>query len=107
MAEHGDARVEAALRDLGRRLELPSLRHVAATVRARLTAAPTTAGRARWLPRLAAAIAAAPLALVVAAAASAEVRTAIGNVLRFAVVDVRQEPGPRPSGRGLLPRERP
>jgi len=106
VAEHDDPRLEAALRDLAQRLKVPAPPDVTASVRARLVASPARAYRARWLPRLAIAAGAALFAVAVAATASPEVRAAIVNLLRFAGVEVRQEPGPTPTGHGVLPGER-
>ena len=109
MADHDtarDAALEAALRDLGRRLDVPpppDVTDVTAAVRARLAAPPPTAGRRRRLRRAVAAVAAMVLAFAAVTAASPAVRAALVDLLRFAGVEIRQEPGPPVSGTGELP----
>lgn len=108
MAEH--PALEDELRELGLRLHaapVPDPAGVAGAVRARLES--PHAARARALPRLRWLATAAVVALVAILAGTPAGRAAVVEVLRFAGVEVRHEPGPAsgfgatPSGPGLLP----
>lgn len=113
MADPRDTRPEAGLetglRELGRHLDLPPAPDVTAAVRAQLEETP--ADRRPGVPRLTGRVrlrhlATAAVALLVAVAVGTPVgRTAVVEVLRFAGVTVRQEPGPTPTGPGMLPDE--
>lgn len=104
MAEH--PRLEDELRDLGRHLRLtqpPDAGDVARTVRARVESGATTSVRTflrgRWLAAAAVVVLAAVLAGTPAG------RAAVVEVLRFAGVEVRREPGPAPTGHTAMPGE--
>ena len=94
-----DDRLETVLRDVGRRLDVPPPRDMAATVRARIEARP--ARRRIRIRRTYRVIATACAVLIVAtstaAAASPQVRAAVVSVLRFAGVEVHRGSGPVPS----------
>ena len=108
--------VEAELRDLGRELHVPPAADVTRAVRQRLEQAPAArrqraaprTGTARlWRPawRTAAVIAAVLAVLLIA---TPQGRALITHVLRFAGIELRQEPGPAlsPGSRASLPGER-
>ncbi|MQA85498.1 MAG: hypothetical protein GEV03_12930 [Streptosporangiales bacterium] len=112
MADPLDTGLEAELRELGRRLDVPPAPDVADAVRAQLAGpeddAPATPRRPltrRPRPRHLAAAAVVLLAAVVVGTPMG--RAAVVEVLRFAGVEVRQEPRPtpRPTGPGMLPGE--
>ena len=107
---------EAGLRDLGRELDVPPAADVSRAVRQRLEQAPAPRRRlrapaarrpARWRPAWRAAVVIAAV-LAVVLIATPQGRAVIAHVLRFAGIEVRQEPGPVPSprARGSLPGER-
>jgi hypothetical protein len=88
-----DERVEAALRELGGRLEMPAApTNLATTVLARLDEPAPRA--ARLVPRLVAAALALLLALAVAMAVSPTVRAAVFHFLRIGGVEVHYEKPP-------------
>ena len=106
--------VESELRALGRELEVPPAGDLIAAVRQRLEEQPD---RRRQVPavrtgafrrlawRAALAVVAAFLVILIA---TPQGRAVISHVLRFAGVELRQEPGPvRSLGSGVLPGERP
>jgi hypothetical protein len=108
--------VEAELRDLGRKLDVPPAASPAAAVRQRLEgpAAPRRRGvpwgkgaAGWWRPAWRAAL----VVLAVLAAllvATPQGRAVVTHVLRFAGIELQQEPGPAPSPRSsaALPGER-
>jgi len=108
--------VEAELRELGRELDVPPAASLTAAVRQRLEApaarrrrmAPWgTGAAARWRPAWRAAL----VVLAVLAAllvATPQGRAVVTHVLRFAGIELQQEPGPAPSPRSsaALPGER-
>lgn len=103
MTDPHDARLAAALRDLGERLDVPPAPDVRAAVLARLDATP----RPRpMIPRWATVAAALVLAFAVAVTVSPAVRATVTDLLRFAGIELRDEPGPALRGEGLLPGER-
>jgi hypothetical protein len=106
--------VESELRALGRELEVPPAGDLTAAVRQRLEG---PADRRRRVPavrtgalrglawRVALAVVAAFLVILIA---TPQGRAVISHVLRFAGVELRQEPAPvRSPGSGVLPGERP
>ena len=106
--------VESELRALGRELEVPPAGDLTAAVRQRLEG---PADRRRRVPavrtgalrglawRVALAVVAAFLVILIA---TPQGRAVVSHVLRFAGVELRQEPGPvRSHGSGVLPGERP
>ncbi|MGH3318935.1 MAG: hypothetical protein ACRDN9_01935 [Streptosporangiaceae bacterium] len=96
---HGDRlRLDADLRELGHRLDVPPAPDCSRAVRTRLEA-PAHAG---WSRRLAAA-AAVLIVLCVAVAASPEVRASVAELFRFAGVEISTGPAPKPHGAGGLP----
>lgn len=102
------ALVERRLRQLAQRLDVPPAPDVTAAVRRRLAAEPAPGvrrPRSRWVPRLAGVLAVLLLTTAVATAASPVVRAALVDLLRFAGVELRQQPGPTPTGTGSLPGE--
>lgn len=108
MTEDEQALVELRLRQLARRLDVPPAPDVTGAVRDRLAGEPAPGvrrRRSRWVPRLAAVLAALILATAVATAASPVVRAALVDLLRFAGVELRQQPGPTPTGTSSLPGE--
>jgi hypothetical protein len=108
--------VEAELRELGRELDVPPAASPAAAVRQRLEGpavrrphpAPRGTGiLRRWRPAWRAAlIVVAVLAFLLAA--TPQGRAVVAHVLRFAGIELQQEPGPAPSPRSsaALPGER-
>lgn len=92
-----DDRLETALRDVGRHLDVPPPPDTAAAVRARIEAQPTTRKVRRRFRVVAVACAALVVAVSTAAAASPQVRAAVVSVLRFAGIDVHRGSGPVPS----------
>jgi hypothetical protein len=108
--------VEAELRELGRELDVPPAASPAAAVRQRLegpavrrprVAPPGTEILRRWRPawRAALIVVAVLVALLVA---TPQGRAVVTHVLRFAGIELQQEPGPAPSPRSsaALPGER-
>lgn len=93
MAERDDTHLEAALRDLGRSLDVPLAPDVSRAVRSRL-ASPRTSRRTTWFPRVAVAVMVALLAVAVTVTISPGARAAFVELLRFAGVEIRQEPPP-------------
>jgi len=96
-----DARLAAALRELGDRLDVPPAPEVRAAVLARLPARPR-----RAIPRWATVAAALLLAFAAAVTLSPSVRATVTDLLRLAGIELRGEPGPTVRGQGLLPGER-
>jgi hypothetical protein len=106
--------VESELRTLGRELEVPPAGDLTAAVRQRLEGqadrrhhmpAVRTGGFRRLAWRAALAVVAAFLVVLIA---TPQGRAVVGHVLRFAGVELRQEPGPvRSHGSSVLPGERP
>jgi hypothetical protein len=108
--------VEAELRELGRELDVPPAASPAAAVRQRLEAPAAPRRRVvpwgrgavgRWRPAWRAAL----VVLAVLAAllvATPQGRAVVTHVLRFAGIELQQEPGPSPSPRSsaALPGER-
>ena len=92
MTDSDDTRLASALRDLGSRLDVPPPPEVSAAVLARIEAEP--AGGGRYVPRWAVAAVAVILALAAASIASPAVRATVVDVLRFAGIELRTEPGP-------------
>jgi len=99
-----DRRLASALRDLGSRLEVPLSPEVSAAVWARIEAEPALGSR--YVPRWAVAAVAVILALAAASIVSPAVRATVLDVLRFAGVELRSEPGPPARQQSLLPGER-
>jgi len=108
--------VEAELRELGRELDVPPAASPMAAVRQRLEGpgarVPRVAPREtgilrRWRPAWRAALVVAAV-LAVLLAATPQGRAVVTHVLRFAGIELRQEPGPAPSPRSgaALPGER-
>jgi hypothetical protein len=108
--------VEAELRELGRELDVPPAASPAAAVRQRLEGpaarrphpAPRGTGiLRRWRPAWRAALIVAAV-LAVLLAATPQGRAVVTHVLRFAGIELQQEPGPAPSPRSgaSLPGER-
>jgi hypothetical protein len=108
--------VEAELRELGRELDVPPPASPAAAVRQRLEGpavrrphpAPRGTGiLRRWRPAWRAALIVVAV-LAVLLAATPQGRAVVAHVLRFAGVELQQEPGPAPSPRSgaSLPGER-
>jgi hypothetical protein len=108
--------VEAELRELGRELDVPPPASPAAAVRQRLEGpavrrphpAPRRAGiLGRWRPAWRAALIVVAV-LAVLLAATPQGRAVVAHVLRFAGVELQQEPGPAPSPQSgaSLPGER-
>jgi hypothetical protein len=108
--------VEAELRELGRELDVPPAASLTGAVRQRLegpaaqSSQPARRGPGilrRWRPawRAALIVAAVLLALLVA---TPQGRAVVTHVLRFAGIELQQEPGPAPSPRNsaALPGER-
>jgi hypothetical protein len=108
--------VEAELRELGRELDVPPAASLTGAVRQRLegsaaqSSQPARRGPGilrRWRPawRAALIVAAVLLALLVA---TPQGRAVVTHVLRFAGIELQQEPGPAPSPRSAaaLPGER-
>lgn len=86
--------LEAALRDLGTRLDVPESRDLSAAVLARLDERPR---RGRWRPvhRVIAAAVAAALALATAMVVSPTVRAAVYDLLRIGGVEIHEnQPAP-------------
>lgn len=104
MTDSDDTRLASALRDLGSRLDVPPPPEVSAAVRARIEADPVLGGR--YVPRWAVAAVAVILALAAASIVSPAVRATVLDVLRFAGVELRSEPGPPVRQQSLLPGER-
>ncbi|HEV2375346.1 MAG TPA: hypothetical protein VGS19_24700, partial [Streptosporangiaceae bacterium] len=106
--------VESELRALGRELEVPAAGDLTTAVRQRLggqadgprhVPAVRTGAFRRLAWRAALAVVAAFLVILIA---TPQGRAVISHVLRFAGVELRQEPGPvRSLGSGVLPGERP
>ncbi|HET6708102.1 hypothetical protein [Amycolatopsis sp.] len=103
MTDPQDARLAAALRALGDRLDVPPAPDVREAVLARLPARPR---RRPVLPRWAGAAAALVLVFAAAVTFSPAVRATVTDLLRFAGIELRSEPGPAIRGQGLLPGER-
>ncbi|WP_410643504.1 hypothetical protein [Amycolatopsis sp. lyj-346] len=103
MTDPRDARLAAALRALGDRLDVPPAPEVRAAVLARVTARPR---RRPVVPRWATVAAALVLAFAAAVTQSPAVRATVTDLLRFAGIELRGEPGPTVRGQGLLPGER-
>jgi hypothetical protein len=108
--------VEAELRELGRELDVPPAASPAAAVRQRLEGpavrrphpAPRGTGiLRRWRPAWRAALIVVAV-LAVLLAATPQGRAVVAHVLRFAGIELQQEPGPAPSPRNsaALPGER-
>ena len=108
--------MEAELRELGRELDVPPAASPAAAVRQRLEGpavrrphpAPRGTGvLRRWRPAWRAALIVVAV-LAVLLAATPQGRAVVAHVLRFAGVELQQEPGPAPSPRSgaSLPGER-
>jgi hypothetical protein len=108
--------VEAELRELGPELHVPPAASPAAAVRQRLEgpavqrphlALPGTGILRRWRPAWRAALIVVAV-LAVLLAATPQGRAVVTHVLRFAGIELRQEPGPAPSPRSsaALPGER-
>jgi hypothetical protein len=108
--------VEAELRELGRELDVPPAASLAAAVRQRLEGPAARRPRLvprgtgilrRWSPawRAALVVVAVLIALLVA---TPQGRAVVTHVLRFAGIELQQEPGPAPSPRSsaALPGER-
>ena len=96
--------VESELRAAGRELEVPPASDLAAAVRQRLEGqavrhrrmpGPETGARRRWLAWRAALVVV--MAVLAALIAVPQGRAVVIGVLRFAGVELRQEPGPVPS----------
>jgi len=96
-----DARLAAALRALGDRLDVPPAPEVREAVLARLPAR-----RRPVVPRWATVAAALVLVFAAAVTFSPAVRATVTDLLRFAGIELRSEPGPPVRGQGLLPGER-
>ncbi|MCR6487476.1 hypothetical protein M8542_32080 [Amycolatopsis sp. OK19-0408] len=103
MTEPRDDRLAAALRDLGDRLDVPPAPDVREAVLARLATPPR---RRPVLPRWATVAAALVLAFAIAVTVSPAVRATVTDLLRFAGIELREEPGPAIREQGLLPGER-
>ncbi|SEC80251.1 hypothetical protein SAMN04489727_5145 [Amycolatopsis tolypomycina] len=103
MTDPQDARLAAALRALGERLEVPPAPDVREAVLARLPARPR---RRPVVPRWAGIAAALLLVFAAAVTFSPAVRATVTDLLRFAGIELRTEPGPPVRGQGLLPGER-
>ena len=108
--------MEAELRELGRELDVPPAASPAAAVRQRLEGpavqrphpAPRGTGiLRRWRPAWRAALIVVAV-LAVLLAATPQGRAVVTHVLRFAGIELQQEPGPAPSPRSnaALPGER-
>ena len=108
--------LEAELRGLGRELGVPPAADVTRAVRQRLEQAPAprrqpgvpgTGGSRLWRPAWRAAVVILAI-LAVLLVATPQGRALITHVLRFAGVELRQEPGPAlsPGSHGSLPGER-
>ena len=108
--------MEAELRELGRELDVPPAASPAAAVRQRLEGpavqrphpAPRGTGiLRRWRPAWRAALIVMAV-LAVLLAATPQGRAVVAHVLRFAGIELQQEPGPAPSPRSsaALPGER-
>jgi len=108
--------VEAELRELGRELDVPPAASVTEAVRQRLDGpavrrphpAPRGTGiLRRWRPAWRAALIVVAV-LAVLLAATPQGRAVVTQVLRFAGIELQQEPGPAPSPRSsaVLPGER-
>ncbi|MGW3960784.1 hypothetical protein ACWED2_13285 [Amycolatopsis sp. NPDC005003] len=103
MTDPRDARLAAALRDLGGRLDVPPPPEVRAAVLARLPARPR---RRPPVPRWVTVAAALLLVFAAVVTLSPAVRATVTDLLRFAGIELRSEPGPPVRGEGLLPGER-
>ncbi|WP_410612628.1 hypothetical protein [Amycolatopsis sp. lyj-109] len=103
MTDPQDERLAAALRELGDRLDVPPAPDVRAAVLARLPVRPR---RRPAIPRWATVAAALLLAFAAAVTLSPAVRATVTDLLRFAGIELRSEPGPTVRGQGLLPGER-
>ncbi|MGW5744642.1 hypothetical protein [Amycolatopsis sp. NPDC003861] len=101
MTDPRDARLAAALRELGDHLDVPPAPDVRAAVLARLPARPR-----RTIPRWATVAAALLLVFAAAVTLSPAVRATVTDLLRFAGIELRSQPGPALRGQGLLPGER-
>lgn len=101
MTDPRDARLAAELRALGERLDVPPAPDVRAAVLARLPAR-----RRPALPRWVTVAAALVLVFAAAVTLSPAVRATVTDLLRFAGIELRSEPGPTVRGAGLLPGER-
>ncbi|MDS0139418.1 MULTISPECIES: hypothetical protein [unclassified Amycolatopsis] len=101
MTDPRDARLAAALRELGDRLDVPPAPDVRAAVLARLPARPR-----RAIPRWATVAAVLLLVFAAAVTLSPAVRATVTDLLRFAGIELRSQPGPAVRGQGLLPGER-
>jgi hypothetical protein len=106
-------RVEALLREVGTRLEVPRPPELTGTVLARLAGGHADEVRpsrlTRLVPRLVATVVVALLALGVAMAVSPTVRAAVFDLLRIGGVEIHHDPdppAPPASGAPLLPGER-
>jgi hypothetical protein len=107
--------MEAELRELGRELDVPPAASPAAAVRQRLEGPPARRPWAprgtgilhRWRPAWRAALVVVAV-LIALLAATPQGRAVVTHVLRFAGIELRQEPGPAPSPRSsaALPGER-
>jgi hypothetical protein len=95
--------LEAALRDLGARIDVPEPPDVTAAVRARLSAEPRPLIVRR--PILAAALAILA-AFALAFAVSPEVRAGVEYILKFAGIEFRDDPPPEPLPTPVVPGER-
>ena len=98
-----DDRLETDLRELGRHLDVPPAPDLAAVVRAAIAHDPAPVGRRiplrrrlLQLPRPAQAAAAALLLFGISLGVSPDVRAATADVLRFAGIELRDEPSPVP-----------
>jgi hypothetical protein len=108
--------VEAGLRELGRELDVPPAASPTAAVRQRLEGPGARRPRlaswgtgilTRWRPAWRAALVVVAV-LAALLAATPQGRAVVTHVLRFAGIELQQEPGPAPSPRGgaTLPGER-
>lgn len=95
--------LENELRDLGRHLDVPPPPDLAVPVRARIEApAPRGHHRPHWVYAAAVLLLVGALVLGVTPPG----RAVVAHVLHFAGIEMREGPGPTPSGPGTLPGER-